>query len=45
MALFVLFALLAVLLVLGVPVAVSLAGASLAYILIAGLPNERLNIR
>lgn len=39
MALFVLFTLLAVLLVLGVPVAVSLAGASLAYIFIAGLPD------
>jgi tripartite ATP-independent transporter DctM subunit len=39
MALLILFAFLAVFLVLGVPVAVSLAGASLAYILIAGLPN------
>ena len=39
MALLILFIVLAVLLVLGVPVAVSLAGASLAYILIAGLPD------
>lgn len=39
MALTVMFILLAVFLVLGVPVAVSLAGASLVYILIEGLPN------
>ena len=39
MALTVLFILLAVLLILGVPVAVSLALASLAYIILEGLPN------
>lgn len=39
MALTVMFILLAVFLVLGVPVAVSLAGASLVYVLIEGLPN------
>ena len=39
MALTVLFILLAVFLILGVPVAVALGGASLAYIMIKGLPD------